>query len=89
MSSNFREKIYNIISEQLGVDKERITPEAHFAADLNAGGLEMEELTTRVENGFGIQLDRRQIKEADTIDDFVHLVFDRLDGLLEEEGKTK
>jgi len=83
--SNFRERIYNLISEQLGVEKEKIIPEAHFADDLNAGSLEVEELISQIEEKFGIELDPLKVKKIETVDDLVHLVFDKLNGLLDEE----
>ncbi len=83
--SNFREQIYKLISEQLGVDLEKITPEAHFADDLNAGGLEMEDLITAVQEKFEVELDPIRVKKIETVDDLVHLTFDKLDGLLDEE----
>jgi len=83
--SNFREQIYNLISEQLGVEKKEITPHSHFADDLNAGDLELAELVATIEDRFKIKLDREQISKINTVDDLVHLVFDKLDGLLDEE----
>ena len=83
--SNFREQIYNLISEQLGVEKEKITPEAHFADDLNAGDLEMGELTAKVQEKLKVEIDPTKVKEIEKVDDLVHLVFDKLDGLLDEE----
>jgi acyl carrier protein len=83
--SNFRNQIYNLISEQLGVELEKITPEAHFAEDLNAGITEMEELIARIEEGLEIELDPEGVKKVETVDQLVHLVFDKLNGLLDEE----
>jgi len=83
--SNFRERIYNLISEQLGVEKEKITPEAHFADDLNAGDLEMEELISKIQEQLRIELDPVKVKEIEKVDDLIQLVFDKLDGLLDED----
>jgi len=85
MASNFRNQIYNLISEQLGVEKEKITPEAHFAEDLNAGDLETEELIAHIEEKLNIELDPERVKNIRTVDDLVHLVFDKLNGLLDED----
>jgi len=85
MASNFRNQIYNLISEQLGVEKEKITPESYFAEDLNAGDLEMEELIAHIEEKLDIELDPERVKDIRTVDDLVHLVFDKLDGLLDED----
>ncbi len=85
MTSKFREQIYNLISEQLGVEGGKITTEAHFADDLNAGSLEMAELVARVQEKLNVELDPLKVKRIETVDDLVHLVFDKLNGLLEEE----
>lgn len=85
MTSNFREKIYNLISEQLGVEIAKITPKVHFAGDLNAGGMEMEELTAKIQEKFNIELDPSKVEGIETVDELVHLVFDKLNGLLDED----
>ena len=85
MTSNFREQIYNLISEQLGVEITKVTPEALFADDLNAGDLEMEELISKVQEKLNVELDPVKVKEVEKVDDLVHLVFDKLNGLLDEE----
>jgi len=85
MTSNFREQIYNLISEQLGVALVKITPEAHFADDLNAGDLEMEELISKIQEKLKVELDPTKVKEVEKVDDLVYLVFDKLNGLLDEE----
>ncbi len=83
--SNFRQQIYNLISEQLGVEKEKITPEAHFADDLNAGDKEVEELVAQVQENLKVEINPEKVKEIETVEELVHLVFDKLDGLLDEE----
>ena len=85
MVSNFREQIYNLISEQLGVEKGKITPKAHFADDLNAGDLEMEELISKIQEKLEVELDPTKVKEVEKVDDLVYLVFDKLNGLLDED----
>ena len=83
--SNFREQIYNLISEQLGVEIAKVVPEAHFADDLNAGDLEMEELISKVQEKLKVELDPIKVKQIEKVEELVHLVFDKLDGLLDEE----
>ena len=39
------EKVKGIIVEQLGVDEEKVTPEARFREDLEADSLDLVELT--------------------------------------------
>ena len=82
---NFREQIYNLISKQLGVEVEKITPEAHFAEDLNAGDLEMEELIAHLQKDFGVEFDPVKTEKIEAVDDLVHLVLDKLNELPDEE----
>mgnify|MGYP001026168162 CR=1 FL=1 len=83
--SNFRQQIYNLISEQLGVEKEKITPEAHFADDLNAGDKEVEELVAHIQENLRIEIDQKGVQKMGTVEELVRLVFDKLNGLLDEE----
>ena len=83
--SNFREQIYDTISEQLGVEKEKITPEALFADDLNAGETEMEELHTNLQEKLKIEIDPLKSKEASTVEELVNIIFNKLNGLVDEE----
>lgn len=84
MSEEFKKKLYKIISEKLGVEEGAITPESHFAQDLNAGDIEMAELATAIESGFGVELSQKKLAETETVGDLTDLVFDQLDGLLDE-----
>ena len=83
--SNFREQIYNTISEQFGVEKEKITPKAHFADDLNAGEPEMEELITKLQEKLEIEIDPLKAKEVATVEEIVNIIFNKLNGLVDEE----
>jgi len=81
---DFRKKLYKIISEKLGVEEESLTPESHFAQDLNAGDIEMAELATAIETAFEVKLSRPGLAKTETVSDLVNLVLDQLNGLLDE-----
>ena len=49
-------KVIATISEQLGVDESKITPEAHFIDDLDADSLDIVELVMALEEGFNITI---------------------------------
>lgn len=83
--NKFREKIYQIIAENLGLDPGEVRESADFAKDLNAGDLEMAELIESIEQNMQVKINEEEVSSIETVGDLVHTVFDRLDGLLEEE----
>lgn len=50
------ERVKKIISEQLGVEEEEVTPEASFVEDLGADSLDTVELVMALEEEFGIEI---------------------------------
>ena len=54
--SDITKKVSEIVAEQLGVDKEEVTPEASFVEDLGADSLDQVELVMRLEEEFGIEI---------------------------------
>ena len=51
--SSTEEKVREIIVELLGVEPERVTPEANFRDDLEADSLDLVELIMEFETAFG------------------------------------
>ena len=50
------ERVIEIVAEQLGVDKEKITPETSFVNDLGADSLDTVELVMELEEEFDINI---------------------------------
>jgi acyl carrier protein len=50
------ERVVDIVAEQLGVDKEKITPETSFVNDLGADSLDQVELVMELEEEFDINI---------------------------------
>ena len=50
------ERVKNIIAEQLGVEEEEVTSEAHFVEDLGADSLDTVELVMALEEEFEIEI---------------------------------
>ena len=48
--------VIEIVSDQLGVDKKEVTPEASFVEDLGADSLDQVELVMRLEESFGLEI---------------------------------
>lgn len=81
--NKFRKIIYDLIAQTLGVDFEEINDSSLFADDLNAGDLEMTELFEKIEEELEVKLPEEEKEGIEKVEDLVHSVFDKLDGLLD------
>ena len=68
------ERVIEIVAEQLGVDKERITPETSFVNDLVADSLDTVELVMELEEEFDIKVDESELEGIETVGQAVDLV---------------
>ncbi len=64
-------KIKDIIVEQLGVDAERIKPEASFIDDLGADSLDIVELIMAMEEEFDVEIPDEDAERLKTVQDVV------------------
>jgi acyl carrier protein len=66
------ERVQSIVAEQLGVEPEKVVPEAEFVADLNADSLDLVELIMTLEEEFGIEISdedaEKIVKVSDALD---------------------
>ena len=51
------EKVQEIIANELGIEKEKVTLESRLAEDLGADSLDAVELIMAIEDEFGIEVD--------------------------------
>ena len=51
-----QDRVVDIVAEQLGVDKEKVTPETSFVNDLGADSLDTVELVMELEEEFDISI---------------------------------
>ncbi len=61
------EKIRPVIAEQLGVDIEKVTPEASFIDDLGADSLDMVELILAIEEEYGFEVSEEDATKITTV----------------------
>lgn len=71
------DKIAEIISEQLGIDTNEITPETSFREDLDADSLDMVELMMSLEEEFDIEISEEEAEKIVTVNDAVEYVKER------------
>ncbi len=71
MASDVFERVKNIIVEQLGVDPEKVTPEARFREDLEADSLDLVELIMAFEEEFGGEISDEEAQKISTVGEAV------------------
>jgi acyl carrier protein len=67
--SAVQSKVVDIIANQLGVDKEIITAEAHVVDDLGADSLDVVELVMALEEAFDIEIPDDDAEKIRTVND--------------------
>ena len=66
---NLDAKVKNIIVEQLGVDADRVKPEASFIDDLGADSLDIVELVMAMEEEFDLEIPDEAAEKLRTVGD--------------------
>ncbi len=74
------EKVKSIISEQLGVKQEEVTPEASFIDDLGADSLDTVELVMALEEEFGVEIPDEDAEKITTVGDAVRYIEEKAGG---------
>ena len=70
-------KIRDIIVEQLGVDADRIKPEASFIDDLGADSLDIVELVMAMEEVFDVEIPDEDAEKLKTVNDVISYLKDK------------
>lgn len=68
------ERVRNIIVELLGVDAEKVTPDARFREDLEADSLDLVELIMAFEDEFGGEISDEQAQNIQTVGDAISYI---------------
>lgn len=66
--------IYTIISEQLGISEDQLSPESHLINDLGADSLDVVELTMTLEEKFSIQIADEDAQKMKTVSDILSYI---------------
>lgn len=67
MSDAIFEKVKGIVAEQLSVDIEKVTSEAHFQNDLQADSLDVVEMVMALEEEFEIEIPDDAAEDIQTV----------------------
>jgi acyl carrier protein len=71
MADNAEAKVKEIIINELGVDPDKVTPEASFVEDLGADSLDTVELVMAFEEEFGIEIPDEDAEGLQTVGDAI------------------
>lgn len=61
------ERVIDIVAEQLGVDKDKVTPETSFVNDLGADSLDTVELVMELEEEFDVNIPDDAAEKIQTV----------------------
>ena len=67
-------KVKDIIINELGVEPEKVTPEASFVEDLGADSLDTVELVMAFEEEFGIEIPDEDAEKLQTVGDAISYI---------------
>jgi acyl carrier protein len=70
-------KVKDIIVNELGVEQEKVTPEASFVDDLGADSLDTVELVMAFEEEFGIEIPDEDAEKLQTVGDAIRYINER------------
>ncbi|ACD67270.1 MAG TPA: acyl carrier protein [Sulfurihydrogenibium sp.] len=68
------QRVKEIIADQLGVEMEKITPEARFVDDLGADSLDVVELIMAFEEEFGVEIPDEDAEKIATVKDVLDYI---------------
>ena len=72
--ADIEQKVKDIIINELGVDAEKVTPEASFVEDLGADSLDTVELVMAFEEEFGIEIPDEDAEKLQSVGDAIDYI---------------
>ena len=75
--SDIEEKVKDIIAEELGVERDKVSPSASFMEDLGADSLDTVELVMAFEKEFDIDIPDEEAEKLRTVGDALKYLHDK------------
>jgi acyl carrier protein len=76
--SDLEEKVKDIIVEELGVERDKLTDTASFMEDLGADSLDTVELVMAFEKEFDIDIPDEEAEKLRTVGDAMHYLHEKM-----------
>lgn len=77
-SQNITERVMKVVSEQLGIDQDKLTLETSFINDLGSDSLDLVELVMELEEEFQITIPEEATDDVQTIGDVIRHIENEL-----------
>lgn len=68
------QEVIDIVVEQLGVDRDDVTPEKSFVEDLNADSLDLTELIMTFEEKFGYEIPQEDAEKLTSVKSVIQYI---------------
>ena len=79
MSQTIDERVINIICEQMGASRDKITMEISFVNDLGADSLDTVELVMEFEDEFDVNIPDEDAEKIQTVGDAIKYIKERVE----------
>lgn len=74
MSNEIADKVKQIVVEHLGVEEDKVTPDASFIDDLGADSLDTVELVMAFEEAFSVEIPEDTAEKIATVSDAIEYI---------------
>jgi acyl carrier protein len=75
---NVEERVINIVCEQLGTSRDKVTPQTSFINDLGADSLDQVELIMEFEDEFEVNIPDEDAEKIQTVSDAIKYIQGKL-----------
>ena len=76
--SEIESKLTDLLVEELGLERDKVTPDARFEEDLEVDSLGVVELLMALEDGFGVKIADEEAEQIATVGQAIDIVESKL-----------